>query len=265
MRRLLRLLGVVFWLGSFFVGARLISILVKDPVKRRLRLACNTSSTARHMLKPFHISVQVVNPEKLACLQESNHLIVGNHVSYTDIIVLSSLHPFVFITSQDMGETPLLGTITRQGGCLYTERKKITTLPQEIYGFAQALRDGFDVVLFPEGTSTNGETIREFRKSLFQTSLIAEKPLLPICIRYTRLDGKPIMTQQQRDKVCWYGDMEFVPHLWEYLLHEVEVTVTVLDSIPYSPQQNRQALCDSVYHSLLTAFSASMADSAETN
>jgi 1-acyl-sn-glycerol-3-phosphate acyltransferase len=139
------------------------------------------------------------------------------------------------------------------GGSLFTNRQKHTSLPAEIAKFAHTISQGFDVVLFPEGTSTNGETIRDFRKSLFQTSLIAQKPILPICIHYRSLDGKPI-DATNRDTVCWYGEMTFVPHYWELLRHHVQAEITILDVIPYTPEQNRQVLSDDVRTKLLRVF-----------
>jgi 1-acyl-sn-glycerol-3-phosphate acyltransferase len=247
-------LSVAFWLLIFFVRGWVFRVSIKDPIRQRKTLAGNTSFIARQMLRAFGITVKVNHPANLNILDTSNHLIVANHVSYLDIVVLSSIYPFVFITSLEMLETPFLGDITRVGGSLFTNRKKYTSLPQEINNFAEALTKGFNVVLFPEGTSTNGETIREFRKSLFQTSIIAEKPVLPICVRYRTLDGKPFKTQAERDIVCWYGDMTFIPHFFRLLGHKIEAGVNVLDPIPYDPDINRQQLCYSVHSLLLNSF-----------
>jgi len=249
-----RFFGVIFWLSSFFIRGWIIKLCNRDPVKQRNRLAKNTTYISRKLLKPFGIKVRVINPENLQVLAKENHLIVSNHVSYTDILVLASCHPIVFITSTDMADSPFLGDITRMGGSLVTNRRKHTSLPQEINNFADALLQGFNLVLFPEGTSTNGETLREFRKSLFQTPIIAEKPILPICIRYKTLDGKPIETQAQRDIVCWYGDMTFAPHFWKIISHNTEVEVTVLKSLPFDSTVKRQPLCDLVYNQLLSVY-----------
>lgn len=240
----------------FFLRGWIIKLWVKDPIRQRNLLAKNTSYISTRLLKPFKIKVNLINPENLKNLKQENHLIVSNHVSYTDILVLASCYPFVFITSVEMSATPLLGAITRIGGSLFTNRKKYTSLPQEIQNFSNALTSGFDVVLFPEGTSTNGLALREFKKSLFQTSISAQKPVLPICVKYHTLDGQPITSQEQRDVVCWYGDMTFLPHFWKILRHQVEADVTVLDPIPYDPAVHRQQLCETVYERIVKTFSA---------
>lgn len=254
MKRIARFLNILFWLFTFFIRACLIKCRIKDPIKQRKRLALNTSFTSRKMLRSFGLKVSVSGRQNLLILHQDNHLVISNHVSYTDILVLSSVHPFVFITSTEMADNPVLGDITRCGGSLFTNRKKYASLPQEINNFSAALTQGFDLMLFPEGTSTNGETIKDFRKSLFQTSITAQKPILPICVKYKTLDGKPITTQAQRDIVCWYGDMTFVPHFWNIITHQIEAEVTVLDSIPYDPSINRQQLCDIVHKQLLAVF-----------
>ncbi len=251
---LYRFIGVVFWLKLFFIRAWIIKCCTKDPVRQRQKLSWNTTYISRGLLKPFGLKVHIANPEKLQVLNSENHLIVSNHVSYTDILIMASCRPFVFITSTDMAASPFLGDITRLGGSLFTNRKKHTTLPEEINNFSNALKQGFNLVLFPEGTSTNGETIRDFRKSLFQTSITAQKPLLPICIKYKTLDGGLIETQAQRDIVCWYGDMSFVPHFFKLLKHQVEIEVTVLDPIPFDPSVKRQQLCDTVHKLLIATY-----------
>ena len=254
MVRFFRFLSILFWLIVFFLRAIIIKARTKDPILLRKKLAGNTSFTSRKMLKPFGLKVNVINRQNLNILKQENHLVIANHVSYTDIVVLSSAHPFVFITSTEMAANPVLGDITRYGGSLFTNRQKHTSLPQEINNFSNALIQGFDLMLFPEGTSTNGATISEFRKSLFQTSITAQKPILPICVRYKTIDGKLIETQTQRDKVCWYGDMFFLPHFWEIIKHQFEVEVTILDEIPFDSAINRQQLCEKVHQQLLAVY-----------
>lgn len=254
MKRCLRFICILYRLAEFFVRAFFIRLLYKDPVIQRKRLALNTSQTGSKMLKSFGLNVTIKGQHNLEALRQNNHLVIANHVSYTDILILSSVHPFIFITSLEMAANPVLGDITRLGGSLFTNRQKHTSLPQEINNFADALSQGFDLMLFPEGTSTNGITIKEFRKSLFQTSIIAQKPILPICVRYMTLDGKPFTSQEQRDIVCWYDDMTFVPHFFNLIRHNVVAEVSILPSIPFDPEINRQQLCDKVYNQILTVF-----------
>lgn len=243
----------LYLLIEFFVSATILKLWYRDPIIQRHKLVSNTSRTAKKFLKAFNIDLSVFGREELENLKQQNHLIVANHVSYTDIIILSSIYPLVYITSVEMGENPFLGDITRLGGCLYTNRKKHTSLPAEIANFSQALINGFNVVLFPEGTSTDGSTIKEFRKSLFQIAILAKAPILPICIKYTHLDGMPI-ADKDRDTVCWYGDMTFVPHFNKLLGRSIKAEVHIMPAMPFSETNSRQAISDKLHSDLLSCY-----------
>ena len=227
--------------------------LNRDPVKRRKNATRFTSTMCRVFLKTLSINVRVEGREKLNALHNNSYLMVANHSSYTDILVLSSLENLVFITSVEMGNNPVLGGITRLGGSLYTDRKKPVSLPKEIERFSDTIREGFKVVLFPEGTSTDARTIKDFRASLFQVAIGARTTVLPVCISYQSVDGQPF-GDANRDTVCWYGDMDFVPHFIGLLRHRYEVLVTVLDPIPYDPSLSRAELCNLTRERLLTTY-----------
>jgi len=246
-----------FWhLGlmlEYMTRAKLITWHTSDPVLRRRRQIKNTRRSALKFLRAFQIQVSVRGKENLAALHGQNYLLIANHVSYTDILVLSSVTELVFITSVEMGANFFLGDITRFGGSLFTDRKKPVSLPHEIKRFARTIAQGFNVVLFPEGTSTNGETVREFRSSLFQVAYEASCPVLPVCVKYHRLDGKPI-TSDNRDTVCWYGDMDFLPHFWKLLGHRIQVVVSILKPLPHDPKLRRVELSELVHRQLLACY-----------
>lgn len=238
---------------DFFLSANLIRLCTRDPITLRHRLVKNTTRIGRRFLKAFNIKITIKHPERLAQMKDKNYLAVANHVSYTDIIMLASLENFVFITSVEMGKNIFLGSITRLGGCLFTDRKKFVSLPKEIEKFANTIKEGFKVMLFPEGTSTNGETVKEFRKSLFQVAFLANCPVLPICIRYKTLDGKPI-DLANRDLVCWYGDMDFAPHFMKLLGHSLEAEIDILDPIYELEGKTRQTLSNDVYTQICACY-----------
>lgn len=255
MQRVLHFFWHLYLVCDFFVCAFLINLFTKDEVLRRHRFVRNTSRISRKFLRAFNMSFRIVNPDILKSLSNESYLAISNHVSYTDIILLSALENFVFITSVEMGNNPFLGSITRFGGCLFTNRKKFVSLPDEINKFANTIQQGFKVMLFPEGTSTNGETVREFRKSLFQTALLAMCPVLPVCIKYKSLDGK-LIDHANRDYLYWYGDMDFAPHFMKLLGRRIEAEIHILDIIPYQEKKTRQDLSNEVYSQILSCFHA---------
>lgn len=255
MRRTYYFFWHLYLVADFFVSAFFIHALTPNEIKRRSRLAKNTSRIAKKFLKAFRMKVKVHNPERLYQISRQAYLAICNHVSYTDIILLAALDDFVFITSVEMGNNPFLGAITRYGGCLYTNRKRFVSLPKEIEKFAKTLNEGFKVMLFPEGTSTNGDTVKEFRSSLFQTALLAKCSILPICIKYKSLDNKPI-DSSVRDTLYWYGDMDFAPHFMKLLGRRIEAEIHVLDPIPYQEGKMRQELSQEVYGQIKACFHA---------
>lgn len=249
MTRCFRLLQHLCLVGNFFAHALIIKLIHHDPIKRRQAFVKNTSRIARKFIKAFRISLRVDHPERMAALKDQAYLLVANHGSYTDIIILSALEELTFITSVEMGNNYFLGPITRYGGSLFTNRKRPVSLKQEIQNFSDAIMQGFKVVLFAEGTSTDGRTVKEFRKSLFQVAINARCPVLPVCINYRSIDGKPI-DDCNRDMIYWYGDMNFGPHFMKLLNRRIEAEVHILESLAISDGKMRAELSDEVFGSI---------------
>ncbi len=247
------LLWTLWLLLRYTLYSYLVLVFVHSPIRRRTLMAHNTHNTATRMLDSFRIKLTVHNPEKLQGLAQRNYLAISNHTSYLDIIMLASMENFVFITSEEMGKSPFLGTITKLGGCLYTNRKKYVSLPKEIERFSATISQGFKVMLFPEGTSTNGDTVKSFRSSLFQTALSASCPILPMCIRYLSIDGQPL-SPENRDTIYWYGDMTFVPHYMKLLGRQIEAEIYILDPLMHVKGISRRELSDSIHAQILSAY-----------
>ena len=102
-----------------FVGV-MIRLFNKDRVRRRSLSIANASRIARRFLKAFHITLRVEGVQHLEALRDKNYLLVANHSTYVDILLLAAQENLVFITSVEMGNNFFLGQLTRLGGCLYT-------------------------------------------------------------------------------------------------------------------------------------------------
>lgn len=139
-------------------------------------------------------------------------LLVLNHLSYLDVLVLASQAPMCFVTSVEMKESLGLGWIVRLAGCLFVERRDKRSLHKEVLEITEALKHGFHVVVFPEATSTNGEELLRFRSPLFTAAVDAGVDVKTMALNYDHIDRSPI-TKRNRDIVCWYGDMTFAPHV----------------------------------------------------
>lgn len=247
---IIKLLLTIWHFSCFFAKGGLIMLFVKNRIKRHQLNAENTSKACKRMVKLLDLQVQLTNPDKWELLKKSNYLIVANHVSYLDIAILTSIRPLLFITSNEMKNTPFLGQLTQLGGSLYTDRKKFTGIMGEIKNFASFLADGFNVVLFPEATSTDGKQLRPFKKSLLQVAIQAEKPILPICIKYVTSQGNPI-TDENRDNFYWYGDMAFLPHFMRLIkTKNTKIEVTILDEIEVVKDSDRKELSDKAFQQI---------------
>lgn len=247
---LIKLIITIWYFIVFFLKGGFIMLFVKDRIKRYTRNSENTSRACKKLVKLLDVDIKLTNPEAWDLLQKENFLVIANHVSYFDIAILTSVRPFLFITSHEMKNTPFLGELTQLGGSLYTDRKKFTGIMGEIKSFATFLNDGFNVVLFPEATSTDGKKLRKFKKSLLQVAIEAQKPILPICVKYLSSNGEPI-SDKNRDDYYWYGDMAFLPHFMRLIRTKAtKIEITILDKIQVSPESDRKTLSDNAFEQI---------------
>ena len=166
-------------------------------------------------------------------------LFVANHHSYMDILAIHARVPVCFVTSREMRETPGLGEVCALAGCLFVERRKLASLRGEVTQIVEGLERGYNVAVFPEATSGNGDALKTFKRPLFSAAERAKKPVVPACLNYHTVGNQPI-NRITRDKIYWYGDMSFAPHLWALSgSGGIKVEVTFLD--PIHPQENQDA------------------------
>lgn len=159
--------------------------------------------------------------------RERPALFVANHVSYTDISILGSLIPGSFIAKREVASWPLFGWLAKLQRSVFVDRQTRSTAAQRD-AIAERLAAGDALILFPEGTSGDGNRILPFKSALFGAADSPEAPSVcvqPVSIAYTRLDGIP-MGRHYRPFFAWYGAMALAPHLWSMLgLGQVEVVV----------------------------------------
>lgn len=212
--------------------------------KARPVLSKIVQKTSKAGLVIFNVKVRCnLNTNNL----QGHHLIVSNHLTYLDILILSSYFDTSFVTSQEMKETPVLGQLCLLGGCFFVERRKRSGIRKEIQDLSDSLKTQHNIVIFPEATSTNGEAVIKFRRPLFQAAFDSDTKILPVCLNYRKLDGEQI-TLKNRDKVFWYGDMGFFPHAMKLLSHEgVEADLTVLNPLDPKDFPDKNTLADQAY------------------
>ncbi len=127
-------------------------------------------------------------------------LLVANHVGFTDILVLGSLHPIVFVSKADVARWPIIGPIAKAAGTLFVQREKRGDVARVNQALAQTLASGVHIALFPEGTSSDGETVLPFQPSLLQPAIDLAAPITPVHLRYHEPSGARI------DEIAYFGD-----------------------------------------------------------
>ncbi len=162
-------------------------------------------------------------------------LFVGNHVSYLDIPVLGSLLPGIFVAKSEVAGWPGIGFIARLARTVFVERKR-TEAARQKRDLSDRLARGIPLIIFPEGTSDDGNRVLPFKSTLFSIAEaeINGQPVMvqPVAIAYTRCFGVPI-GYLWRHFFAWYGDMDLAPHLWE-VLHMGRLTVEVTFLEPHT-------------------------------
>jgi lyso-ornithine lipid O-acyltransferase len=135
-------------------------------------------------------------------------LIVANHLSYADILALSTIVPCAFIAKKEVRKWPIFGWLAAKGGSLFVDRERKLETAKFNESIDEVLRSGLPVVLFAEGTSTNGSTVLPFRPSLFEPAIASGATITPAWIGYEGSSGSVA------NDICYWGDMTLVPHLF---------------------------------------------------
>lgn len=144
-------------------------------------------------------------------------LFACNHTSYSDISILGALLPASFVAKAEVASWPLFGGLAKLQRTVFVDRRpaKATVQRDEM---VRRLEEGDNLILFPEGTSSDGNAVLPFKSALFSVAQIEPngEPLQvqPVSIAYTRLDGMPV-GRALRPYFAWYGDMTLAPHFWE--------------------------------------------------
>jgi lyso-ornithine lipid O-acyltransferase len=173
-------------------------------------------------------------------------LFVANHVSYLDVLVLGAFVDATFVAKSEIAGWPLFGTLGKLTRTLFVRRHWRSALIQR-NALAARMRQGESFVLFGEGTSSDGLSVRRVKTSLLSVAepWILDCPVAvqPVTLVYTRLaDGTPI-GPGNCDLYAWHSDAEFVPHLWGALqLGGVEIRAVAGDPVLSWSVQSRKVL-----------------------
>jgi 1-acyl-sn-glycerol-3-phosphate acyltransferase len=173
-------------------------------------------------------------------------LFVANHSSYLDIPVLGSLIPASFVAKAEVANWPLIGFMARLQQTAFIERRAVRAAEQRS-SLRERLAKGQSLILFPEGTSSDGQRTLPFKTSLFslaEATTLDGHPVTvqPVSILCTGLCGLPI-GRDERPYYAWFGDMTLLPHLWTaFKLGHFRVDVIFHDPVSIGDFSDRKTL-----------------------
>jgi 1-acyl-sn-glycerol-3-phosphate acyltransferase len=204
------------------------------PLFVRLRLSGESNWRAlwaqwisRRFLSLIDCSVRV------AGIVPATGLIVSNHLGYLDILVISSVCHAVFVSKSEVRNWPIFGTLARMGGAIFVDRRRKTAVVRDLTSVVDALEAEVPVVLFPEGTSSDGSGVLPFQSSLLQAAIVSKVEITPAAIRYDMQGGSVT------EEICYWRDMVFARHFWN-LLGKQSITATLRFGTPHAPGPSRK-------------------------
>ena len=179
-------------------------------------------------------------------------LFISNHVSWADIVVIGSIAPVAYVSKSEIAGWPLVGTAAKSQRTVFVDRSRRHQTGDAIAEIVKRLASGTSVVLFAEGTSSDGNRVLPFRSALVgavkEASSRAESGILiqPMSICYTDLNGIP-MGRQHRPTVAWYGDLDFMPHIKAFIERgAIDTVVSYGDPVAADGTVDRKAMTKSL-------------------
>jgi 1-acyl-sn-glycerol-3-phosphate acyltransferase len=170
-------------------------------------------------------------------------LLVANHVSWLDILLLGSLREVVFIAKAEMRGWPIIGPLATSTGTIFIDRGSRRDTLRVSEAIEQAVRDGTSVVLFPEGTSTDGNRLLPFKSALLESAARNTLPVHYAALRY------------ETPQAAWPDDTPFGKHAWQLLqVARIDATVRFGGAVT---ARDRKELAEKLWNEVSTALSFS--------
>lgn len=210
---------------------------------RAKRRSARVQRFSRGVLQILGWTVEVVNQHRL---DSHRGLIVANHISFWDVVVLASIAPTRFVTSHEVRDSWGLGWICRLAGCLFVNRQRVMSSDNSVDTLILALAESPSIVIFAEGTSTFGDRILPFRSSLFSAAERTDLPTLPVSLQYR---GCALTS------VSYAGAQTFFGQLWKSCGQaHTQVHVQVAKPVVDARARGRKQTCIDTREAILGLF-----------
>jgi 1-acyl-sn-glycerol-3-phosphate acyltransferase len=239
--RLFLSIGAIVVLTLALLPFQLMAVRFEWPLRRRV-------PTFYHGLICRILGIRITTVGRRAAIAPL--LIVSNHVSWLDISVITAVAPVVFVAKREVAVWPVFGLLARLQRSVFVDRERRQKTPAVNSEIARRLAGGDAVLLFAEGTSSDGNRVLPFRTALVGAArdAIAEAGdveriwIQPLSIAYTAVRGLPL-GRSSRAGVAWYGSMSLLPHLRQLVAcGAIDATVSWGDQVPYDPSSDRKVV-----------------------
>ena len=190
------------------------------------------------LLKIFKINL-IVNNDLKTILAKKNYLIVSNHISWLDIFVINSAYPVTFVAKHSISKWPILNWLVKASETIFIDRKKITKIKETSKEIEDYLESKGSICIFPEGTSTDGSRLLDFKSNLLQTAINKDIEILPVAIQYLH-DNKFCSAP------AYYNDLSLFDSIINLIkLDNIVAKLTILPEIKSS--FDRKVLANKAY------------------
>jgi len=267
MKRLLKLTAFlslwVFFFGLVGMSHLWISVL---GMPNRWKIISRINHIYTLLLRSIlNIRVSIAGDE--GQLERGGYVIISNHVGYIDGIVLGSIFPIIFVSKKEVRRWPIVGQWNILCGTIFIDRQHKELVGLLVQEISSKLKQDANILLFPEGTSTNGERMLPFQTVPLAAPLRSGSVIVPATLTYKSIDDVPV-SRANRDAIYWYGDMDFISHFWQLLaLRSIEVLVTIqppIECFQYEDNSaGRKKLAEDCYDRVLGRITETILDQDE--
>jgi len=196
--------------------------------------------SCRRYVELLHIDLEIIGkpPE--------GGLMVSNHMGYVDIIVLCAVTPCVFISKSDVKRWPIFGYFAGLGGTLFVNREKRSDVGRLADEMRAILNSGAHLALFPEGTSSGGDSVLPFKSALLEPITQIDLPVTPACVVYSLPPGHGLVSEE----VAYWANMTLAPHLLNIFSKE-RIGAKVIFGEPRVHKADRKQLAKELHAEVL--------------
>ena len=190
------------------------------------------------LLRIFKINL-IFNKNLKKVLTKKNYLIVSNHISWLDIFIINAAYPVAFVAKHSISKWPVLSWLVRASETIFIDRKRITKIKETSKEIEHFLENKGSICIFPEGTSTDGSKLLNFKSNLLQTAINKNISVLPIAIQY-------LHNQNYCSAPGYYGDLTLLDSIRNLIRFDnIDARLTILTEI--KSISNRKVLANEAY------------------